>query len=408
MWYPLFLAFVSLLTGGLLGCAPAETVVETPVDKPAEAPPLTVGAERLDLYLPLLRDRRVGLVVNQSSRVGERHLVDVLLENGIAVQRIFSPEHGFRGTADAGEKVDSGTDARTGLPIVSLYGKNRRPTAAQYAGLDYLVFDIQDVGARFYTYISTLHYVLDLAAELRIPVLVLDRPNPNGHYVDGPVLDPAFRSFVGMHPVPVVHGMTVGEYAQLINGEGWLTDGRQVALTVIPVANYTHQTPYSLPVAPSPNLPNDRAIQLYPSLCLLEPTNVSVGRGTDKQFQVLGARALTPPKFSYRFIPKPGPGAKHPKLEGEVLYGRDYTTVPVAELRAHARLDLDYLLTFYAAYPDKADFFTNAAFFDKLAGNATLRQQLISGVSEAEIRASWEPALSAFKATRRRYLLYPK
>ena len=394
---------------GQAQCAPAEPSVRPATTSTApEEPTLVVGAAQIDAYLPLLRSKRVGIVGNQSSRVGETHLLDTLLASDIEVVRLFSPEHGFRGTADAGEKVKDGVDTRTGVPIVSLYGKNRRPKPAQFADLDLLVFDIQDVGARFYTYISTLHYVMDVAAETGTPVLVLDRPNPNGHYVDGPVLDTAYRSFVGMHPVPVVHGLTVGEYAQLINGEGWLTGGRRAALTVIPVAGYTHSTFYSLPVRPSPNLPNDRAIALYPAFCLLEPTNVSVGRGTDKQFQVLGAAGLDVTQFPYTFTPRPMPGAKRPKLEGQVLHGEDFTDRSVRGIRQEQRLNISYLVDYYAAYPDRRDFFTSESFFDKLAGGKTLRRQLESGATVAEIRAGWQQDLEKFKATRAKYLLYPE
>ncbi|MCB0376416.1 MAG: DUF1343 domain-containing protein, partial [Sinomicrobium sp.] len=290
-------------------------------EHPSEKPVVT-GAGATEAYLPLLRGKKTGVVANQTSIIGAgTHLVDSLLALGVTVTKVFAPEHGFRGTADAGERIQDGTDPNTGLPVISLYGNNKKPTKAQLTGLDIVVFDIQDVGARFYTYISTLDYVMEACAEAGVPVMVLDRPNPNGHYVDGPVLEPEYRSFVGMHPVPVVHGMTIGEYAKMINGEGWLADGKQCELIVIPIKNYDHNTAYSLPVKPSPNLPNDKAVNLYPSLCFFEGTNVSVGRGTDMQFQVYGSPFL--PERGFRFVPEPNEGAKKPPYQGTICYGED-------------------------------------------------------------------------------------
>ncbi len=366
--------------------------------------PLRVGAERMDLVLPLLRDKKVGLIVNHTSVVGTTHLVDTLLALGIELVRIFAPEHGFRGTADAGEPLEDGLDARTGLPVISLYGKKKKPTSEDLAGLDLLVYDIQDVGARFYTYISTMSLAMEACAEQGIPFAVLDRPNPNGHYVDGPVLDTAFRSFVGMHPVPVVYGMTPGEYARMVNGEGWLGRGLRCSLSVIPCSGYTHQTPYELPVPPSPNLPNMRAVYLYPSLCFFEPTVVSVGRGTDKQFQVIGAPDA--PIGTYSFVPRARPGARHPKHEGQRCRGFDLSSLPPEAVRQRARIDLGWLIRFYEAWPDKASFFLSEKGFDRLAGTDRLRAQLASGLSEAQIRASWQNELERFLAIRSRYLLY--
>lgn len=365
-----------------------------------DAAKVVPAAERIDYYLPLMQNKTVGLVVNQTSMCGQQHLVDELLSRDVSIKTIFAPEHGFRGTADAGATIKDSKDDKTGLPVVSLYGKNKKPSAAQLAGLDVIIFDIQDVGARFYTYISTLHYVMEAAAENELSVIVLDRPNPNGHYVDGPVLDPAFRSFVGMHEIPVVHGMTVGELACMINGEGWLKGGISCTLDVIPCKNYQHQMPYTLPVRPSPNLPNATSIYLYPSLCFFEGTDVSVGRGTDKQFQVLGAPTA---KGDFAFTPEPKPGAKYPKHQGRSLLGEDLSQLSAEAGQAHG-FQLSYLLKYFEMLGPKL--FTKADFFDKLAGNASLREMILAGKSESEIRASWEPELSAFKELRAEYLLY--
>ncbi len=369
---------------------------------------LQTGAEQTNLYVSTLKGKRVGMVVNQTSVIGsaKTHVVDSLLALGISVKTIFAPEHGFRGEASAGDKIANSRDPKTGVSIISLYGKNLKPTPAQLDSLDVLVFDIQDVGARFYTYISTLHYVMEACADAKKPLLLLDRPNPNGHYVDGPVLDPAFKSFVGMHPIPIVHGLTIGELANMINGENWLkpstgTPGLACPLTVIPVKNYTHQTPYDLPVAPSPNLPNRQAVLLYPSLCLFEGTVVSVGRGTNKQFQVIGSPDYTAGPFT--FTPVDTPGALNPPQEGKLCYGYDLTKIDARK----QQLTLKYLLDFYQKSPDKAKFILATNFIDKLYGSDQLRKQLIAGVNETAIRKNWEPALGQYKVMRKKYLLYP-
>lgn len=372
---------------------------------PAQAPgaPLQAGAERMDVYLPLLAGKTVALLVNNTSMVGSTHLADTLLSKGVKVVKIYAPEHGFRGEADAGEHVKDGKDNQTGIQLESLYGSTRRPNAGSLAGIDLVLFDIQDVGARFYTYISSMHYMMDACAEFGVRFMVLDRPNPNGHYVDGPILDTAYRSFVGMHPVPVVHGMTVGEYARMINGEGWLSEGRQCMLEVIPCTGYTHATAYALPVRPSPNLPNMRAIYLYPSTCFFEGTVASEGRGTNDQFQVYGHPDF--PDGDYTFTPVSMPGAKSPKLEGKLCRGHSLVSRAPEDIRAEGRLNFSYLLAFYRNFPDKGNFFL-VSHFDRLAGSDMLRHQIIDGKSEAEIRQSWQEGLAVFKKVRRRYLLY--
>ncbi len=353
-----------------------------------------LGAEQTQIYIPLLEAKNVAVVANQSSRISNTHLVDSLLSLGVEVVKVFSPEHGFRGTADAGVKVLDEIDKQTGIPIVSLYGKNKKPSQNDIKDIDVILFDIQDVGARFYTYISTLHYVMEAAAENEVSVIVLDRPNPNGHYVDGPVLDTAFRSFVGMHPVPIVHGMTIGEYAQMINGEEWISSSCD--LLVVPMIFYQRNEPYSLPIKPSPNLPNDIAVNLYPTLCLFEGTTVSIGRGTENPFQHFGAPYL---KSSYKFTPLSGTGSKYPKHENVTCYGVDLKQ----ELSLN-ELNLDWLIDVYNQAPDKENFFNN--FFDKLAGTDVLKEQIISGMSAQEIRNSWKEDLVNFCEMRRLYLLY--
>ncbi len=363
------------------------------------------AAERSELYLPLLKGKRVALVVNHSSLVGRAHLVDFLLKNGIKIRKIFAPEHGFRGKADAGAHIKSSRDTRTNLPIVSLYGKHKKPTKKDLAGIDLILFDIQDVGVRFYTYLSTLHYVMEAGAEYHIPVVVLDRPNPNGHYIDGPVLQKKYRSFVGLDPVPVVYGMTIGEYARMLNGERWLKGGAQTKLTVVPLANYTHKSFYSLPVKPSPNLPNDRSIALYPSLAFFEGTVFSAGRGTRKPFELYGAPEYRIQKFS--FVPRPRAGAKYPKFKGKRCWGADLSGRSLSAIRREKELNLSYLLDAYQNYPDKRKFFLKNRFMDKLAGTSTLRKQVTSGMSESAIRKSWQKELNQFKQIRKKYLLYP-
>ena len=363
------------------------------------------AAERPNLYLPLLKDLKVALVVNHSSLAGKEHLLDYLLKHGIKVQKIFAPEHGFRGLADAGAHVKNSKDRRTGLPIISLYGRHKKPTKADLQGIDLILFDIQDVGVRFYTYLSTLHYVMEAGAEQHIPVIVLDRPNPNAHYIDGPLLQKKYRSFVGLHPVPVVYGMTIGEYAKMINGERWLKGRKRAELTVIPLADYTHQSFYSLPVKPSPNLPNDRAVSLYPSLAFFEGTVISAGRGTNKPFQLYGAPGYRVKKFS--FVPKSRPGARYPKFKGRRCYGVDLSRTDIKKHRVNQKLNLGYLRDAYANTPNKKGFFLKNRFIDKLAGSDQLRRQIRSGVSEKMIRKSWEKDLEKFKKIRKKYLLYP-
>lgn len=386
---------------------------------------IKVGAENYEVYLPLLKNKKVGVLTNQtgvltteyseqsSARtitetnelitkistvyIDYKHLIDFLIENKIDVQKIYAPEHGFRGTADAGELIKDGKDAKTGLPIVSLYGNNKKPTKEQLSGIDIMVFDLQDVGARFYTYISSLHYLMEACAENNIPLIVLDRPNPNGTIIDGPTLEMEHKSFVGMHPIPVLHGMTIGEYAKMINGEKWLKGGIQCDLTVIECVNYTRDIAYSLPVNPSPNLPNDKAINLYASLCLFEGTNVSVGRGTNKQFQVFGSPFLK--NMDFEFIPKPNLGAKDPMHNGKICFGRD-----LSETEDVHKLEIKWLIEAYKNTSDKANFFNN--FFVKLAGTNKLRQQIEQGLSESEIRKTWEADLETFKEIRKKYLIY--
>lgn len=366
---------------------------------------IILAAEQTQEYLPLLRDRKVGVVTNQTGIIptedGNIHLVDKLIEEGIDVVRIFSPEHGFRGKADAGEHVKDGRDAKTNLPIVSLYGDNKKPKAHQISDLDVILFDIQDVGVRFYTYISTLHYVMEAAAENQKEVIVLDRPNPNAHYIDGPILEPSQKTFVGMHPVPIVYGMTIGEYARMINGEKWLKNGVQADLSVIPLQNYTHETEYVLPVKPSPNLPNTQSINLYPSMCFFEGANVSEGRGTDKQFQVYGSPYLK--DMPYQFTPKPNEGAKNPQYNGELCYGEDLSQIaPLSDI------NLEWLLKAYKQNT-KQPFFTKnsgAYWLDKLAGTSDLRHQIEKGWTQDQIKATWQEGLENFKKVRAKYLIY--
>jgi uncharacterized protein YbbC (DUF1343 family) len=361
------------------------------------------GADRTAEYLPLLKGKRVALLVNQTATIGNTHLVDSLLKLKVNIQKIFSPEHGFRGKADAGEKVGNSKDAATGLTIVSLYGKHRKADANDLKDVDILIFDIQDVGCRFYTYISSLQELMESAAENNKPLIILDRPNPNGHYVDGPVLDTAVRSFVGMQPIPIVHGMTVGEYAQLLNGEKWLKNGVQCKLTVITCKKYDHHTYYQLPVKPSPNLPNMASIYLYPSMCLFEGTALSLGRGTDLPFQVFGSPEY--PKNLYSFTPHSTEGAKEPPLKDVTCYGYNLTGTPEeSRAKMNNQVQLKWLLQAYQLFPNKDKFFISS--FNRLAGNTTLQQQIKQGMSEAAIRQSWEPALKHFKTIRKKYLLY--
>ena len=376
---------------------------DIPAQNATDSTKISVGAEQTSEYFPLLEGKKVGLVGNQSSVVGGTHLLDTLLHSDIEVKRIFCPEHGFRGQAEAGARVGNSVDATSGVPIVSLYGNNKKPQPEQLKDLDIMVFDIQDVGARFYTYISTLHYVMEACAENGVPLLVLDRPNPNGFYVDGPVLDTHYRSFVGMHPVPVVHGMTIGEYARMINGEKWLKNGAQCGLTVIKVKNYTHDSLYHLPIAPSPNLQTDNAILLYPSLCCFEGTTVSVGRGTAMPFEVIGSPSYSDKQFS--FVPQSIKGVStNPLHKGKTCYGMDLKNDGMKIVEAK-RLNLEYLITMYQK-SDKNTFFLKNNFFDKLMGTGELRKQIQKGLGEKEIRASWEPKLTEYKTMRKKYLIY--
>ena len=362
---------------------------------------LRTGAERTKLYLHLLKDQKVGFVGNHTSMIGHTHLVDSLLKLGINIVRVFSPEHGFRGNADAGAVIASGIDQKSGLPVISLYGDHKKPTKDDLKDIELFIFDIQDVGVRFYTYISTMTYVMEACAENNIPLIILDRPNPNGHYVDGPVLDTTFRSFIGLHAVPVVHGMTVGEYARMLNGEGWLENGLQCDIKLIPVENYTHHTFYELPVNPSPNLKNMNAIYLYPSLCFFEGTIVSVGRGTKHPFEVFGH-----PDFaigSYVFTPESMKGAGNPKYEGQNCYGTSLISYTKTSGIPY-QINLSWLFNYYDYFKEKDGFFNS--YFDKLAGTDKLRKKIENGISKEEIKISWQDDLNAFKKIRKKYLLY--
>lgn len=363
------------------------------------------GAEQTDQYFPLLKGRRIGLVVNPTSVIGKTHLVDTLKKE-MEVVRIFAPEHGFRGEAEAGAAIKGGKDPATGLEIVSLYGKNHKPKLEQLNGIDIMIFDIQDVGCRFYTYLSTLHYVMEACAEKGIQVLVLDRPNPNGHFLDGPILEDSLKSFVGLHPIPIVHGMTLGELARMINGERWLANGVRCALTVIPCKNYKRNQLYHLPIPPSPNLPNQKSILLYPGLCLMEGTPVSVGRGTSTPFQLYGAAWFSGGNTSFK--PQRIPGkAENPPMQNQNCRGFSYSGISEKILFNRKKIDLTPLIQCYKQYlkTGKEDFFNN--FFDKLAGTSNLRKEIISGKSEQAIRAKWQPGILNFKKKRKPYLLYP-
>lgn len=370
--------------------------------KGTEKNQILTGADQPELYRSLLEDKAVGIVANQTSITGGIHLVDMLVKMGIDIKVIFAPEHGFRDLADAGESIEDGKDESTGITVTSLYGSHFKPTPEDLKGIDVVVFDIQDVGARFYTYISTLHYVMEACAENNVKCIVLDRPNPNGYYFDGNIADTARRSFVGMHPVPIVHGMTVGEYAGMVNGEGWLGEGMKCDLTVIKCRNYTHDSLYVLPVKPSPNLPNQTSIYLYPSICFFEGTNISLGRGTAFPFQVYGSPEL--PDKGFSFTPESVPGAKNPPLLGQKCFGKDLRNTIQDKIVPAPRLNLEWVIEAYRDYPDKEKFFTS--YFDVLASGTTLREQIIQGMSGDEIRATWQEGLTAFGKIRDKYLLY--
>ena len=371
---------------------------------PDKSNTLRTGAEQMDRYSEKLINKRIGIVANQTSLIGSTHLVDTLLKRGVNIMRVFAPEHGFRGEAGAGETIKDGKDPLTGLPVLSLYGKTKKPSPEMLADIDVLLFDIQDVGARFYTYISTLHYVLEAAGENKKEVIVLDRPNPNGHYIDGPVREDEYKSFVGMHPIPIVHGLTVGELANMIVGEGWIE--QKPNLTVIPCEGYSHGDFYSISVRPSPNLPNDKAIALYPSLCWFEGTEVSVGRGTPYPFQIIGFPGCT--AGTYAFTPMDIPGvAMDPPFENKACNGLDLRGGVNADAGRNQKIEISWLLTMYASSPEKNTFFHSNGFFDKLCGTAKLRQMVLAGNTEQEIRASWEPEIQRYKKMRTNYLLYP-
>ena len=380
-----FLLFVSFLV--FLKCS-CQTKINT-------------GSERLEEYLPLLKNKNVGVVAHNASRLNSnlnKHLVDILIENKINIESIFAPEHGYYSDSDNGDLLEDDNDKLTGIKIISLYGKTKKPLPKHLKDIDVILFDIQDVGVRFYTFISTLHYVMEACAEENIPVIILDRPNPNGHYIDGPVLDLKFKTFVGMHPVPIVHGMTIGEYAKMINGEGWLKNKIRCDLKVIANRNYTHKSKYILPIRPSPNLPNNQSIYLYPSLCLLEPTSISVGRGTEKQFQIYGHPNF--PKSNFQFKPKPNFGSKNPKWNNQICYG-----ITLEKIKVLDQIELSWLIDSYDKIKRKETFFKDS--FERIAGNDILRKQIINKIPEKEIRKSWRAGIEEFKKIRKKYLLYP-
>lgn len=374
--------------------------------------PVVPAANRTGDYLPLLRDKKVGIVANQTSVIFKSlkkagpadasyaHLVDSLLSLGVDVRKVFAPEHGFRGMADAGEHIKDGRDAETGLPIFSLYGTQRKPGPELLEDLDIILFDIQDVGVRFYTYIATLQLVMEACADAGLQIVVLDRPNPNGHYIDGPTMEPEHKGFLGLTPIPLVYGMTIGEYARMINGEGWLEGGIKAKLHVVALQNYTHTSGYSLPIRPSPNLPNDQAISLYPGLGLFEGTNINAGRGTEFQFQRYGAPFLDSTAYSFSYVPEANFGAKSPKHLGKRCFGKD-----LSEIAAPSEVSLKWLIDAYKYTADKSLFF-NTSGFTKHAGTQKLQQQIESGWPEEKIRAGWQVDLNRFKKIRAGYLLY--
>ncbi len=403
----LLLLLATTLLGSITGLA-HEDKFKTPADDSfftVIKDSILTGADQTEKFLPLLKGKKIGLVVNQTAEINGVLLVDTLKSLGLNIQAIFGPEHGFRGDADAGEKVGNYLDAKTGLPVISLYGAKQAPSKEDLKGIDILVFDIQDVGARFYTYTITLARVMQACADYKVPMLILDRPNPNGNLVDGPILDPKFKSGVGMHPIPIAHGLTNAEFANMVNGEKWLNNGAQCELNIIKVANYNHAKAYTLPVKPSPNLPNNLSIHLYPSICLFEGTAISQGRGTLFPFQVLG-HPLLKGKYDFSFTPVSIKGmSKNPPLENQICYGIDFRKIDLETIRKQKVLNLKLLIDFYQDYPDKANFFN--PFFNKLAGNAVLMQQIKDGKTEKEIRSSWQPQLSAYQSLRKKYLLYP-
>lgn len=410
----IIVAFNFFACGELKKSTQDNSVEQTVVENKVLAP-IQVGAAQLEEYLPILAGKKVAMMVNQTSMVGHSHVVDTLLQWGVDIVKIFAPEHGFRGDHSAGAHVNSTVDDKTGLPIVSLYGKSRKPSKSMMEGIDVVIFDIQDVGVRFYTYISSMHYLMEACEENGLEMMVLDRPNPNGHYVDGPVLDIKYKSFIGMHPVPLVHGMTVGEFATMINGERWLTGGDTCKLIVIKCRNYTHDSMYQLPIRPSPNLPTMESIYLYPTLGLFEGTNVSIGRGTDKPFEVVGwpidkskpPKSIIPPKGWYEFTPKSIPGVSdQPKYEGIKCYGIMLSDFANEHIVATKRIHLNILNNMYLTNDSDLNGSYFKPFFTKLAGGPELQKQIESGVSQADIYKSWQPGLDAFNLTRNKYLLY--
>lgn len=363
------------------------------------------GSYVTDAYFNSIKNKRIGLVVNQTSTIGSVHLVDSLVHKGFKIVKIFAPEHGYRGNADAGEHIENGKDIQTGIDIFSLYGSKKKPGAEDLAGIDIMVFDIQDVGVRFYTYISTLHYIMEACAENKVPLIVLDRPNPNGFYIDGPIIEKKYRSFIGMHPVPIVYGMTIGEYGKMINGEKWLENGIQCKLTVIPCKNYIHaDRQITLPIKPSPNLPNARSIYLYPSLCLFEGTKISLGRGTDYPFQLFGHPKLKAVD-SFSFTPVSKPGAKNPPLINELCYGA-FLAKDASIFSSKESFNLKYMQYAYENISDTSDFFLSNGFFEKLTGTASMRRQIIEKKSIESIKMTWKKGLDAFRKVREKYLLY--
>lgn len=396
--HPFSILLLLPLLFGLISCAKAQTI--------------TTGAEQMDKYLSLLEGKRIGILANPTSIVGDRHLVDTLIQRGIQIKKAFGPEHGFRGNASAGIKVGDEIDEATGIKIISLYGKKRKPSEEDLKDLDIMIFDIQDVGCRFYTYINVLRDVMEACAEHKKPMLILDRPNPNGYIIDGPILDMRLKSGIGQFPIPMTHGMTIGEFAQMINGEGWLPGGMKTDITIIPVQNYHHDMHYELPVKPSPNLNTPQSILLYPTLCLFEGTIISQGRGTLTPFTILGAPLLKG-KYDFQFTPKSIKGmAETPLHQDQACYGLDLREFDTAHFRKTGRIQIEWMIELYKAYPAKDKFFDRSQSkqmgnIDYLAGVYEFRKQIESGATADEIRASWEPGLSQYKEMRKKYLLYP-
>lgn len=397
------LTSVAAITALFAACSFSQPSTKYAQQLPGANTAIITGAAQVQVYLPLLKGKTVGVVANPTSIIGQTHLVDSLLRNGIKIKCVFGPEHGFRGNAEAGGSIANDLDSRTGLPVISLYGAHNKPTPSDLAGIDIMLFDIQDVGVRCYTYISTLTYVMEACATAHIPVVVLDRPNPNGYYIDGPVLEPALSSFVGLHPVPLVYGLTIGEYATMVNGEGWLGKGIKCDLNVVQLKHYNHSMRYNLPVKPSPNLPDMASVYLYPSLCLFEGTVVSVGRGTSKPFRIVGHPGLPDEGFSFKPVSIKGV-SEHPPCEGKLCFGKDLTA-DADDLKAHGRIEPKWLISSYNQLKKKEQFFNN--FFEKLAGTSTLRQQIESGLTPAQISESWKKGLDGYKQMRKKYLLYP-